>query len=243
MDDGQPKHVVESCLLFLQEIEDNTQVLNGNSKISHHHLGSTDSSSTLVSPNDAKRKRMGIARSSEDRASKKSRIAYVDQDHLDCGPAPASHHDMSRQLPAEVWQHVFSLLSPYTLGSLLRVNRLFHKYLDPASPFKVSAPTFHVPSILHALYPDAIWRASRCLFWPRMPAPLWGKTELDMWRFACSRSCQICGQLDETDTAWDSIPWCRGPGNHTVSPVFPFFISSCGNCLIEMSVKVSAMPN
>ncbi|KAM0253938.1 hypothetical protein ACHAQJ_007061 [Trichoderma viride] len=233
MDDDQQQHVVDASLLSLQEIGNNIQVLNENSEISYRHPSSSGSSHTIMSVNDTerKRKRMETASSNEDGASKKIRIASIDQERSDVSP------DMSCQLPAEVWQHVFSLLPPHTLGALLCVNRLFHKYLDPASPFKVAAPAFREPSILPALYPDAIWRASRCRFWPKMPAPLWGKTELDMWRFACSRSCQICGQLDETDTAWDSLPWHRGPGNNTVSPVFPFFINSCGNCLVEISVK------
>lgn len=186
---------------------------------------------------------MSVSNSTGDGSPKKIKNVSADQGSLDFGSLPASHHDVSLQLPAEVWQHIFSFLPPHTLGTLLRVNKLFNKYLDAASPFTISAPEFRVPSIVPALLPDAIWRASRCLFWPRMPAPLSGKSDLDMWRFACSRSCQICGQIDETNVAWDSLPWWRGPGNNTVSPIFVFFVNSCGKCLAETSVKVSAMSN
>ncbi|KAL7794522.1 hypothetical protein V8C37DRAFT_60108 [Trichoderma ceciliae] len=239
MDGIGQEHVADASLLFVQKFEDDMRVMNGTPKTSHRQPGSSDSSSTLEFPNVAekKRKRMEIASYGENESSKKSKIASADQDNSGFGPASHPRRDMSRQLPVETWQHIFSLLSPHTLGALLRVSRLFHKYLDPASPFKVSAPVFRVPSRLAALSPDAVWRASRCLFWPKMPAPLREKSELDMWRFACSRSCQVCGQLAETDTAWDSLPWRRGPGNNTVSPIFPFFINSCGNCLMEKSVK------
>lgn len=245
MDDDSQEHVADASLLFPQDIGGALQILSGSSLISRRHVHSSDSSSTRVSPSIAerKRKRMEVSNSTGDETPKKIKTASADQDSLDFGLVPASHHDVSLQLPAEVWQHIFSFLSPHTLGALLRVNKLFNKYLDPASPFKISAPAFRVPSIVPALHPDAIWRASRCLFWPRMPTPLLGKSELDMWRFACSRSCQLCGQIDETNVTWDSLPWQRGPGDNTVSPIFVFFVNSCGKCLAETSVKVSAMPN
>ncbi|KAL6911178.1 hypothetical protein GGI43DRAFT_379108 [Trichoderma evansii] len=238
MDDDQQEHVADVSLLFPQGVGGALQVLSGSSVISRQ-FSSSDSSSTLVSPSIAerKRKRMEVSNSARDETSKKIKTVSADQGHLDFGPVPASHHNVSLQLPAEMWQHIFSFLSPHTLGALLRVNKLFNKYLDPTSPFKISAPAFRVPSIVPALHPDAIWRASRCLFWPRMPTPLSGKSELDMWRFACSRSCQVCGQIDETNVTWDSLPWQRGPGNSIVSPIFVFFVNSCGKCLAETSVK------
>lgn len=246
MDDDQQEHVADASLLFPQDVGGVLQVLSGNSLISRHQLSSSDNnSSILVSPSNAerKRKRTNVSNSTGDEPPKKVKAVSADQGHLDFGSVPASYHDVSLQLPAEVWQHIFSFLPPHMLGALLRVNKLFNNYLDPTSPSMISAPAFPVPSIVSALLPDAIWRASRRLYWPKMPAPLSGKSELDMWRFACSRSCQICGQIDETNVAWDSLPWRRGPGNNTVSPIFVFFVNSCGKCLAETSVKVSAMPN
>ncbi|EHK40639.1 hypothetical protein TRIATDRAFT_31581 [Trichoderma atroviride IMI 206040] len=239
MDDEQQEHVVDASLLLPRGAGGVLQIPSGNSSISRHQLSSSDNSSIMVSPSKAerKRKRMSVSNSTGDGPPKKIKNVAADQGPLDFGSVPASRRDVSLQLPAEVWQHIFSFLPPHTLGTLLRVNKLFNQYLDPASPFTLSAPAFRVPSIVPALLPDAIWRASRCLFWPRMPTPLSGKSELDMWRFACSRSCQICGQIDETNVAWDSLPWRRGPGNNTVSPIFVFFVNSCGKCLAETSVK------
>ncbi|KAL7942376.1 hypothetical protein V8C42DRAFT_154782 [Trichoderma barbatum] len=188
-----------------------------------------------------KRKRLELASSSEDEdeALKKVRVASAGHGSVVYGPAEPPHlrRDVSQQLPAEVWHHIFSFLTPDTLGRLLSVNRLFHKFLDPASPFSASLPVFHMyPALLPTLSPDAIWRASRRLHWPNMPAPLKGRSELNMWRFACSRSCQLCGQLDKA-YATENSSRCCGPGNTTVAPIFPFFINTCGNCLVEKSVK------
>ncbi|KAK1250599.1 hypothetical protein MKX08_010602 [Trichoderma sp. CBMAI-0020] len=239
MDDDQQEHVADASLLLPRDAGGVLQVPSGNSSISRHQLRSSDNSSITVSPSNAqrKRKRMSVSNSTGDGSPKKIKNVSADQGRLDSGSVLASRHDVSLQLPAEVWQHIFSFLPPHTLGTLLRANKLFNKYLDPTSPFTIPAPAFCVPSIVPALLPDAIWRASRCLFWPKMPTPLSGKSELDMWRFACSRSCQICGQIDETNVAWDSLPWRRGPGNNTVSPIFVFFVNSCGKCLAETSVK------
>ncbi|KAL7909784.1 hypothetical protein GGI35DRAFT_451021 [Trichoderma velutinum] len=232
MDDVRQGHVVDASLAYLQKLEDEMRVLNGS------QLGSSDGS--LDSPSVAKkRKRLESSSEGKGEASKKTRIASASQDSVVCGPAEPPRHDRSRQLPAELWHHIFSFLSPDTLGRLLRVNRLFHKYLDPVSPFVISTPVIHVPTtrILPTLSPDAIWRASRCLYWPAMPAPLKGRFELDMWRFVCTRFCQFCGQLDEAYNTTEDPPQSRGPGNTTVSPIFPFFINSCGNCLVGKSIK------
>ncbi|UKZ77972.1 hypothetical protein TrVFT333_005706 [Trichoderma virens FT-333] len=230
MDDVGQGHVVDASLAFLQKLEDDMRALN------ESQLDSSDSS-TLDSPGGA-RKRRRLESSSENEASKRARTASAGQDSVVFGPAEPPRRDRSRQLPAELWHRVFSFLPPNTLGRLLRVNQLFHKYLDPASPFIISTVT-HVPTtrILPTLSPDAIWRASRSLHWPTMPAPLKGKFELDMWRFACTRSCQLCGLLDTNyTTPEDSLRRC-GPGNTTVSPIFSFFVNSCGNCLTETSVQ------
>ncbi|KAL7927448.1 hypothetical protein ACQKWADRAFT_276752 [Trichoderma austrokoningii] len=240
MDDDHQENVADASLLLPQDAAGGVlQVPSGNSLISRHQLGSSDNSSVQVSPRNAgrRRKRKNVSNSTGDGTPKKIKVVSADQGHLYIGSLPASRHNVSLQFPAEVWQHIFSFLPPHTLGMLLRVSKLFNKYLDPASPFMISAPEFRVPSALPALLPDAVWRASRYLFWPRMPAPLSGRSELDMWRFACSRSCQICGQADETNFACNTLPWQRGPGNSTVSPIFVFFVKCCGKCLVQTSVK------
>jgi hypothetical protein len=83
------------------------------------------------------------------------------------------------------------------------------------------------------------------MFSPGMPAPLKGKTELDMWRIVCARSCQFCGNVEVTTADGHAIgevdPWHRGPGAKGVSPVFPFGIAICGPCLVQKSVKVCTL--
>ncbi|QYS99184.1 F-box domain-containing protein [Trichoderma simmonsii] len=233
MDNVRQGHVVDASLAYLQRLEDEMRVLNGTQLVS-------SDSSTLGSPSARKRRRLESSSEGEGKTSKKTRIISASQHSVDVvfGPAEPPRHDRSRQLPAELWHHIFSFLSPVTLGRCLRVNRLFHKYLDPVSPF-ISTSVIHVPTtrILPTLPPDAIWRASRCLHWPAMPAPLKGKFELDMWRFACIRFCQFCGQLDKTYNTTEDSSKPRRPGNTTVSPIFPFFINSCGNCLVGRSIK------
>ncbi|KAK4071184.1 uncharacterized protein Triagg1_6215 [Trichoderma aggressivum f. europaeum] len=215
MDDLRKGHLVDASLAYLQKLEDEMRGLNGTQLVS-------SDSSTLGSPR--KRRRLESYGDGYSEALKKIRITSAGQDG-------------SRQLPAELWHHIFSFLPPAALGRCLRVNRLFHKYLDPVSPFIISA--IHVPTtrMLPTLAPDAIWRASRRLHWPAMPTPLKGRFELDMWRFACTRSCQFCGQLDKAYNTAEDSSQRRRPGNTTVSPIFPFFINSCGNCLFRKSIK------
>ena len=151
--------------------------------------------------------------------------------------APAG--DEAHHLPAEIWHRVFALLPPPSLGRLLRVNKLFHAYLDPCSPMAAEAPAAPPACCaVRPLKPDAIWQASRRLFWPQMPAPLQGKSELDMWRLCCARACQSCGRRDRADASKTQPPWLRGPGADAVGPVFPFSLVSCGRCLVEGAVKV-----
>ncbi|KAK0383320.1 hypothetical protein NLU13_9233 [Sarocladium strictum] len=142
------------------------------------------------------------------------------------------------RLPAQIWQHVFTHLSPRQLSNLLLVNRLFFTLLHPSFQ---DPPKSSIPSILPALKPDAVWQISRRTFSPSMPAPLKGKSELDMWRIVFARSCQFCGSVGETTAHGHVIdavdPWHRGPGAKGVSPVFPFGIVTCGPCLVKKSIK------
>ncbi|KAK5987659.1 hypothetical protein PT974_11791 [Cladobotryum mycophilum] len=175
------------------------------------------------------------APSVEENIHKKAKLANDGESGLD--PQSNIFSDMTQQLPAEVWHHIFTFLPPRTLGSLLLVNKLFHTHLDPASRVKASRPVFAAPSTLPVLKPDAIWQASRRLFWPRMPVPLRGRSEVDMWRLACTRTCQFCRRRDQDEVGLPQSKWHNGPGANGVSPVFPFFIVSCGRCLGERSIK------
>ncbi|KAH6895158.1 hypothetical protein B0T10DRAFT_208709 [Thelonectria olida] len=145
--------------------------------------------------------------------------------------------DRSKQLPAEIWQRILTLVPPKALGRLLSLNKLFHAFL-------YSDPSVDVPSrrsaskcIVKPLQPNAIWRQSRLRFMSRIPSPLKGKTELDMWRLVCSRSCQICGRKGDLESFNSTDKRYRGPGAKGVYPVFPFGVALCGSCLLSKSVK------
>ena len=132
-------------------------------------------------------------------------------------------------LPAEVWHQIFTFCPPRVLGLLLQVNKAFNTYLDP------SLPDLPITTLLK---PNAIWQASRRLFRPSMPAPLRGRSELDMWKLACCSSCQFCGKKRprQNPTAWDQ--WHPGPGENGVVPIWSFDIRTCGSCLQRRSSKV-----
>ncbi|KAH7005225.1 hypothetical protein EDB82DRAFT_489385 [Fusarium venenatum] len=137
----------------------------------------------------------------------------------------------AKQLPGEIWQHIFTLVPPKDLGRLLIVNKLFHVFLSPSVAGSTQRSS-DMPSTLPPLKPDAVWQASRRLFWPRMPAPLKGKSELQMWRLVCSTSCQLCGTKGQKNPrSLKNEAWRSGPGPTDVCPIFPFSIFTCGNCL------------
>ncbi|KEY71622.1 hypothetical protein S7711_08090 [Stachybotrys chartarum IBT 7711] len=170
---------------------------------------------------------------------KKARLGFTYQQPVKFQARPQV--DRSRQLPPALWHHVLTFLPPETLGGLLSVSMFFNACLLPSSPFPVCVVDER-PSILPALGPDAIWQASRRLFWPGMPYPLKGKTELEMWRLVCSKTCQFCGLKESPDAM---IPthgqWQCGPGLEAVSPIYPFFIVSCGRCLTHRTAREMAV--
>lgn len=142
-------------------------------------------------------------------------------------------------LPAEVWQHIFSFCPPRTLGNLLMVNKLFNSYLDPASSVVVEKrPPTTAKSAVKYVQPNALWRHARRSFWPNMPAPLKGKFELDMWRLACSSTCQFCGRRDPKRTQSTSDPLRFGPGVDGVSRIWDFRVRCCGTCLSRNTMTV-----
>ena len=139
-------------------------------------------------------------------------------------------------LPAEIWHNIFTFIPPRNLGLLLRVNKSFNAYLDPSSSTSSPAPLSR--SAAKLLKADAIWRTSRVLFRPGMPAPLTGKSELDMWKLACSFSCQFCGKKQQPNPPLPIDQWHPGPGENGNVPIWSFGVRICGPCLQQRSSKV-----
>ncbi|KAK4188344.1 hypothetical protein QBC35DRAFT_473642 [Podospora australis] len=140
-------------------------------------------------------------------------------------------------LPPEIWHYIFSFCPPKSLGRLLAVNRLFNSYLDPQAPVSGEVLVCSARCIVDSLKPNAIWQASRRLFWPNMPAPLQSKTELEMWRLACSRQCEECGKLDTQDHASPFDLRHPGPGGDGVATIWSFGSRMCASCLLRTSIK------
>lgn len=140
-------------------------------------------------------------------------------------------------LPPEIWHHIFTFCPPRSLGRLLLVNRLFNVYLCPSSSIRRDRPQALSSGRLSPLQPNSIWQASRRRFWPNMPSPLQGKTELDMWQLSCSTSCQHCGRQGPAQEQGSSDPWHSGPGKDGVAIIWPFATRSCGTCLLVNSIK------
>ncbi|KAI1039204.1 hypothetical protein LB503_013531 [Fusarium chuoi] len=171
------------------------------------------------------------------KAVQQTKKVKLDKAHLQGPAAQSLAKDRAKQLPEQIWQHIFTLVPPRDLGRLLTVNKLFHAFLSPLS---THSPVCYndIPSTFPLLKPDAIWQASRRLFWPRMPAPLKGKSEIQMWRLVCSVSCQLCGlQSQKKLPSPNNEAWCRGPGPSDVCPIFPFCVFACGNCLKKKGIK------
>jgi hypothetical protein len=141
-------------------------------------------------------------------------------------------------LPREIWHHVFTFCPPKSLGNLLAVNKLFNLYLDPASPVRRNVAPSATPGALSPMAPNAIWQASRRLFWPQMPAPLRSKTELEMWRLACSPRCEECGRLHARGQTSSFDPHHPGPGTEGVAVIWAFGRRMCAACLLKTSDKV-----
>ncbi|KAI0478680.1 hypothetical protein GGR56DRAFT_631308 [Xylariaceae sp. FL0804] len=140
-------------------------------------------------------------------------------------------------LPAEIWHYVFTFLPPKALGNLLCTNRLFHTYLDLSSPFHCSSPASLNSTLISKSKPEAIWQASRRGFWPEMPSPLRGKSELEMWRFACQQGCQFCDKVKPDLPSPPSNPWQTRPDSDGYRVIWSFAIRCCRHCLFRRIIK------
>ncbi|KAK6064460.1 hypothetical protein SCUP515_11784 [Seiridium cupressi] len=185
--------------------------------------------------NGRKRKQSAYTLDGSDQSNlvKKARLDESNPPRSDGTHTPPSARSL---LPAEIWQHIFTFIPPQGLGILLQVNKLFNSYLD-RSPFQCPLPMPSAVGHLSALQPDAIWRAARKRYWPKMPAPLKERTELDMWRLVHNKSCQFCGKVAHGIQSLVNAKAKPGPGTEGVRLIWPFGIRSCGPCLIAHSTK------
>ncbi|KAI1819094.1 hypothetical protein F4861DRAFT_544265 [Xylaria intraflava] len=149
------------------------------------------------------------------------------------GATRFSRSSGSHQLPAEIWQHIFTFLPPKMLGRLLSVDRCFNYLLDPFPKISYDARPSIVTGSLSALRPEVIWQFSRRRFWPTMPTPLRDHTELRMWQLACQIRCPSCdvtsGHRDIGSPSEKKYAIAR--------VIWPFALTACDACLAKMTIK------
>ena len=126
--------------------------------------------------------------------------------------------DLSRKIPVQVWQHVFSFCHPLSLAQLLRVNSRFGHALDSDS--NAVGTRLDTQTGAEILPGNLVWSRSRRNTLPTCPRPLRGKSERDMLMLIFGRRCHFCDQSVQTQIIWT------------------FAIRSCRSCLPSYAIKV-----
>ncbi|KAF5632480.1 hypothetical protein F52700_6467 [Fusarium sp. NRRL 52700] len=108
------------------------------------------------------------------KAVQQTKKVKLDEAHL-IGPAAQSLvKDRAKQLPEQIWQHIFTLVPPRDLGRLLAVNKLFHTFLSPLSthsPSQKKLPSSNNeawcrgqdPSDVCPIFPFCVFACGNCL--------------------------------------------------------------------------------
>lgn len=141
---------------------------------------------------------------------------------------------MTAGWPPEIWQQVFTHLSPAMLSRCLRVCRSFKFCLTqlkaPTAPRKKNTPLARV------LESEALWTQARKHAYPTMPRPLVGFSELQMLQLVGGTSCQSCGKPHVKSSVTNVFN--AGPGESGVRVIWPFRVRLCGNCFVNESLTV-----
>ena len=143
------------------------------------------------------------------------------------------------QLPAEIWAHISTYTPPSTLADLSQISHRFRTLLVPSNSVDAALNGTKSYGSLKLIAPNDIWTASRKLYFPNMPAPLEGRSEIDMWKLLCGKKCQFCGGSGSTDAQIPTAsPWEPALGTNGVRIIWPFGVRSCGGCLLERAETV-----
>ena len=147
------------------------------------------------------------------------------------GLASSTRKEPSHQeLPASVWQYIFTFVPPVFLGRLLRVNRAFNRYLTGFLSENELEQNFH--GGIQPMHPEAIWKASRRYFCPGVPRPLQGMSELSMWKLLRGSGCQFCSKSElEGPNITDATPLKSDSRPGRVRFFWSFGIRSCVSCM------------
>lgn len=145
------------------------------------------------------------------------------------------------KLPLEIWHHIFTFLPPFTLGRLLRVNKVFNASLTPKED-DCPVPTTS-QGVLKTRTPAAIWIKSRNNTFPNVPRPLNNMSELEMWRLIGAAFCQFCKKRPDAGASSDKPASEKGPSFDGVRIIWPFAIRTCVDCFLSKTQKVCNNPS
>jgi hypothetical protein len=142
-------------------------------------------------------------------------------------------------LPPEIWQQVFTHLTPAILSRCLRVCKLFNICLTQMK----AAPPASKKGVTHARAMDseAIWAQLRKTTYTSLPRPLVGFSELQMFQLIGGNTCQSCGKPHVKHPVNNAFS--AGPGETGVRVIFPFHLRLCGSCFTNDSLTVRHLPN
>lgn len=216
------------------------QILNGNGKRSWSPDRSASSTGTITGHNEttyvSADGSAGLLCTQDPKRTKKVHDAY-EACKEKTFEVPEKRFQPIAYLPEEVWQYIFTFLSPQSLGRLMCVDKFFHDLISPSSlmpPIRSS-----VQSRLKPIEKQRLWTMSRQAIFPSMPRPLSSCSELDMWKLLRGRRCQICGiKSSEAPRSATMTPWNAGPSVDQPRLIWPFALRSCGRCLISQIQKV-----
>ena len=156
-------------------------------------------------------------------------------------PSPDSYRSggkarRSIPVPEVIWQHVFTFVSPLSLGRLLCVNRAFnHCLTGNFGPKSKQVAQGH----LKPLEPEAIWIISRNRHYPELPRPLSDLSDLGMWKLLLGRRCQICEASQPHGLGSHMVMEPRsGVSQSRTQVVWPFGIRACSTCLRKITRTV-----
>ncbi|KAG9507029.1 hypothetical protein J7337_000577 [Fusarium musae] len=105
------------------------------------------------------------------KAVQQTKKAKLDKAHLPGPAAQSPVKDRAKQLPEQIWQHIFTLVPPSDLGRLLAVNKLFHAFLSPLSTHPQELELLlssSFPSVLLPALPPVLVDADMHVIHPRV---------------------------------------------------------------------------
>ena len=141
---------------------------------------------------------------------------------------------MAAGWPPEIWQQVFTHLSPAMLSRCLRVCRSFKFCLTQLKALTV--PRKRNEPLARVLDSEALWTQARKHAYPFMPRPLVGFSELQMLQLIGGALCQSCGKPHVRSPVTNIFN--AGPGESGVRVIWPFHVRLCGNCFVNESLTV-----